>query len=77
MREKQRPAPVRSERQLDALEAAPVEEITTHRPALVIGLGRNGMARRAGSQHIGDEAFVPSADLLVRAQIRSPDSSAR
>src|SRR5215469_14200679 len=65
MREKQRATPGGSEGQLHAFVSAPVDEVTTHRPALVIDLGRHGITRRARRQHVGDETLVPAADLVV------------
>ena len=44
MREKQRPAMVRAERQPDAVELATVPEISADRPATMVGVGTDGIA---------------------------------
>ena len=46
MGEEERSAPIRSERKLDALEVAAIDELTALRPAFVIGFGRDRIARR-------------------------------
>ncbi len=68
MGEEERSAPVGSERKLDALEIASVDELTALDPAFVIGLGGHRIARRRSGEHISDEALVPAADRMVQRE---------
>ena len=68
MSEEERTASVRSERKLDALETATVDELATLNPAFVIGFGGHRIARRRSGQNIGDKALVPATDRMVQCE---------
>src|SRR5208337_940266 len=72
--EEERPSPIRPERELDALERPPVDEHSALRPALVVDLRWNGIARRRSRQNVGDQAFVPATDRVVEREaiVRTP-----
>ena len=65
VREEQWPAPVAAERQGDAVEGPAVPERPSPRPALMVGLGVDRVARRGRREHIGDQRLVPAADLVI------------
>src|SRR6202034_546065 len=61
-------ARVGSERKLDALEIASVDELAALDPAFVIGFRHHRIARRRSGQNISDEALVPTTDRMVERE---------
>src|SRR5437773_7722590 len=51
-----------------------IQEIAAGGKAIVIDVSLDAIAGRCGGEHIGDEAFVPAADLVIQAPavIRTP-----
>ena len=62
LRQEQRAAPVRPQRQRDAAIVAAIPEGRRHGPALVIGAGRDRVGQRARSKHEDGKRLVPAAD---------------
>src|ERR1700722_1905873 len=68
MGEEERSAPIRSEGQLHALEAASVYELTALDPAFVIGFRGHRITRRGSGQNVGNETLVPAAHRMVQRE---------
>src|SRR3569833_606476 len=66
MREEQRPAIRHPEWQLDVVVALAVEKPVTRCIAAVVNLRVDGITGRASRQHVGDQAFIPTADLVIQ-----------
>src|SRR3984957_9345892 len=65
---KERSPRVGSERKLDALETASVDELAALDPAFVIGFSHHRIARRRSGQNISNEALVPATDRMVQCE---------
>src|ERR1700677_647774 len=61
-------ARVGSERKLEALETASVDELAALDPAFVIGFSHHRIARRRSGQNISNEALVPATDRMVQCE---------
>src|SRR5262249_10194833 len=59
---------------LDVVVTPPVAELAALAEAAVIDIGLDRVALRAGGEHVGDEALVPAAHLVVHAPavVRAP-----
>src|ERR1700733_6442221 len=66
--EEERSARIRSERKLDALETASVDELAALNPALMIGFGGHRIAWCRSGQNISDETLVPATDRMVQRE---------
>src|SRR5215217_3694317 len=65
MREKQRPAIVKTKLQFMAIKLLAIFEEIALSPAAVIDRGRNRIALARGSKHISDQAFIVSAQWKI------------
>src|SRR5271156_1286295 len=68
MRNKQRPAELRAERQIDIVIAAAVDESAALRETVMVDGGIDRVTGRSGGEHVSDEAFVPAADVVIEAE---------
>ena len=74
MSEKQRPAAIGPQRQLNALKLPAIEKMPRFGIAIAIGVQINAIARRSRRQHISDQTFVPAPDIMVEGKpiVRAP-----
>src|SRR5579883_3008535 len=67
VREEERPPESRPQGQLDTGPASAVDEIPPRRKPTVVDVWVDGITRCAGGEHVGDQAFVPAADLVLES----------